>query len=129
MFFINTKLIAKPIDISFQLWLKAYAFVLASKVLDAVMSTSVFSITLILIPTAWLDSDPIGHLNFDRLVSFSHFFTYFDASSNDSVIIKENNSLKHCTKLQNYLPGDFISYIFILFDVFLQVLFHQPVAK
>ena len=94
------------------------------------MSTSVFWITLKLIPTARIDFDWAGHLNIDRLIIFSHFFTSFDAFSNDSAL-KENNSFKtmHNNPAQNSFPGDFISYIFILFAIFLQVLFHQGVAK
>ena len=104
-------------------------FCLASKDLDVLMSTNVFRITLKLIQTARIDSDRASYLVFDKSLSFSEFSTSLDTCSSISAL-KGNNSFKtlHNPALNSF-PGDFISYIFILFAIFLQVLCHQPVAK
>ena len=128
-FFINIKLRTKSVDRSFQMRLTACVFVLASKELDLLMSTSVFWITSKLIQTARIDSDRASHLVFDRFLSFRELSTSFNASSSASAL-KGNNSFKTLhNPAKNSFPGDFISYNFVLFAIFLQVLCHQPVAK
>ena len=128
-FFRNIKLITKSVDISFQMRLKACVFVLTSKDLDVLTSTNVFWITSKLIQTARIDSDRASHLVFDKFLSFSKFSSSFDASSSVSAL-KGNDSFKTLHNLtQNAFPGDFISYIFVLFAIFLKVLCHEPVAK
>ena len=109
--------------------LTACVFILASEELDVLVSTSVFWITSKLIQTARIDSDRASHLVFEKFLSFSELPTSFDSSSSASAL-KRNNSFKTLQNpSQNSFPGDFISYIFILFAIFLQVLCHQPVAK
>ena len=129
MFFINIKLITRPVDISFQIRLTACVFILASKDLNVLMSTNVFWITSKLVQTAQIYSNRASHLVFDKFLSFIEFSSSFDDSSSASAL-KGYNSFKILHNLtQNSFSDHFISYIFILFAIFLQVLCHQPVAK
>ena len=107
-FFINIKLITKSIDISFQVRLTACIFVLESKELDVLMSTSMFWITSKPIQTARIDSNRASHLISDKFLSFSEISTSFDAPSNVSAL-KGNRGFKTLhNPAQNSFPGDFI---------------------
>ena len=70
-----------------------------------------------------------GHLVFNRFISFRHFSTSINTSSNEPAF-KENNSLKSLhNPAQNFFRGDSILYIFILVPIFLRVFCHLPVAQ